>query len=614
MVRRWANGLSEYVTIDISDMFLTRLLAAGAMPPMFALVAVMLTAVVLVSLLLLRVRQSLLVGYFFCGILIANTPILEQFGAGSDATREAVQQMAEFGVMLLMFVLGLEFSIRELRFLRRFALVGGALQMALCLIVVISVAKISGMPWAAAVVLGVALAMSSTAVSLKAFQDMGLSGNPGARFALGVAIFQDLFIIAFLVFLPMLLSAGAGAVGHGEGGGLAKEMGLMVLRAGAFFVLAWINARWLVPRLLRAVVRTRSRELFTLTVVGCCVGLAFVGALLQLSLALGAFVAGLAVSESMYKHRILAEIMPIKDMFLTLFFVSVGLLIDLRVALDNWLMIVVITSVLLLGKAIVVTGIALYLGQANRPALLGGLSLCSAGEFSLLLLQRSGDARLWDASMQQSLIASAAVSMAVVPSLMRLSTPLAEWLGRRRWGRLRPAIPKPKSGAHKKRSEALLHQRVRLLSSHAIICGYGPVGRDLNSALLDEGVQTLVIELNADTVHQLMEDGQEVLFADASHEETWELARVEDAALVAFTFPDAAAAAASLHHVRQRNREVFVVARSRFASDRVRLESLGANLVLHDEGEAGRAMVANGLAVVVGAAREKVKVATSSPP
>ena len=141
---------------------------------------------------------------------------------------------------------------------------------------------------------------------------------------------------------------------------------------------------------------------------------------------------------------------------------------------------------------------------------------------------------------------------------------------------------------------------MRQFTSHAIICGYGPVGSALNRALLDEGVPTIIIELNADTVQTLMEEGQQVLFADAAHEETWALAKVEEAALVAFTFPDASTAAASLQHVRARNHEVFVVARSRFVSDRSRLERLGANLVLHDEGEAAQAMVESGRSVVGG--------------
>ena len=558
------------------------LLAAGAAaPPLFTLLAVMLISVVIVSLLLLRMRGSLLVGYFLCGVIIANSGLMNVSNL-AEGSEEAIQQMAEFGVMLLMFVLGMEFSISELRYLRRFSLVGGGLQMAICTGLVLIVAKVSGLSWPASIVLGVALAMSSTAVSLKTFQDMGLSGTPGARFALGVAIFQDLVIIAFLVLMPLLLG------GDGSDTPLLQELALLLGRGGAFVLLSWILARWVFPQLLHAVARTRSRELFTLTVVGCCVGLAWVGALLQLSLALGAFVAGLVVSESVYKHRIMADIMPIKDVFLTLFFVSVGLMIDLSVALPAWSEILTFTLVLMSGKAIFITGIAFLLGQTNRSALAASFSLCSAGEFSLLLLQKAGGANLWEPELQQALIASGTVSMALVPGLMRLAEPLAVWMEKIGWGR---------QHSHGAVDPAPLRQRVKKLSGHAILCGFGPVGRHLNETLLGAGVPTLIIELNADTVHELMRHGQPVLFADAAHEETWELARVAEASMVAFTFPDAAAAAAGLRHVRELNPEVCVLARARFASDQARLERLGASVVIHDEGEAGRAVAEKGLQI-----------------
>ena len=561
---------------------LVPLLAADPAHPLFSLLAVMLTAVVVVSLLLIRVRQSLLVGYFVCGVIIANSGFIGAIGG--ENTQEALQQMAEFGVMMLMFVLGMEFSISELRFLRRYALVGGGLQMGLCIVIALTAVKIGGASWSAGIVIAVALAMSSTAVSLKAFQEMGMASSPGGRFALGVAIFQDLFIIAFLVLLPLLLQPAAG-----DDDSLPEELGMLVVKGIGFIALAWINSRFVVPRLLHEVVLTRSRELFTLTVIGCCVGLAYIGSLLGLSLALGAFVAGLAVSESEYKHRILADIQPIKDLFLMLFFFSVGLLIDVGLAMESALPILGLTAVLVLGKAILVTGIALFLGLINRPALLGGLALCSAGEFSLLLIGKAGGAGLFDPSLQQILITSGTLSMALVPGLMKLADPIADWLERRGWGRRHVRHPDLERGP--------MNQRVKGMTEHAIICGYGPVGRALNRALLAEGVPTLVIELNAQTVKRLMTEGQPVLFADAAHEETWALARLETASLVAFTFPDASATATGLHHVRDQNREVCVLARARFAADQIRLEKLGANFVVHDEGIAASAVVESALLV-----------------
>jgi CPA2 family monovalent cation:H+ antiporter-2 len=547
--------------------------ATANIPPLFALLALMLAGVVMVSLLLLRLRQSMLAGYFICGVLIANSGVLALLGGGES--HDQVSQMAEFGVVLLMFTLGLEFSLGDLRFLRRLAFVGGGWQMGLCMVVVaVASTALHSSSWQGAVLLSVALAMSSTAVSLKSFQDLGLEASPGARMALAVAIFQDLFIIVFFLFLPLLLPH------EGAATALMPRLGSLALRGGAFVILAGVAARWVIPWLLNAVTRTRSRELFTLSVIGSCVGLAFVGGLLGLGLALGAFVAGLAVSESIFKHRILADVMPLKDLFLTLFFVSVGLMIDIKAAMVLWLPICTLTAVLMLSKAGLVTVIARHLGLAHKQALMAGIGLCSAGEFSLVLLQNAGGAHLWSNDTQQTLLAASALSMGLLPALLKFGIPLGDWLVKRGWGRGKPV----------KVDGGNLRQRISGLTDHAIICGHGPVGEKLNKALLDSGVRTLVVELNADTVQKLQRQGQAVLFADASHEETWELTQLKNARMVALTFPDATVNAQALAMIREHRPDISVLARARFSSDVERLKRLGATQVVNDETEASRAM------------------------
>lgn len=547
------------------------------MPPVFALLALMLAGVVLVSLLLLRLRQSMLAGYFICGVVIANSGVLDLLGGGES--HERVSQMAEFGVILLMFTLGLEFSLGDLRYLGRLAFVGGGWQMGTCMLLAAGASTMMNLSWQGSAILAVALAMSSTAVSLKSFQDLGIEASPGARMTLAVAIFQDLFIIIFFLFLPLLLPQ------PGEETALLPRLGSLALRGGIFAVLAGVSARWVTPWVLNAVSQTRNRELFTLTVIGSCVGLAFIGGLLGLGLALGAFVAGLAVSESIFKHRILTDVMPLKDLFLTLFFVSVGLMIDLKAAAVLWQPIFMLTGALLLVKASVITLIARSLGLAHRQALMAGIGLCSTGEFSLVLLQHSSDAQLWSNDTQQTLLAACALSMGLLPALLKYGQPLGDWLVKRGWGRGKPA----------KFDAGNLRQRISGLKDHAIICGHGPVGEKLNRALLDSGVRTLVVELNSDTVHTLQRLGQNVLFADASHEETWELTRLKHASMVALTFPDATVNAQALSVIRQLRPDIAVLARARFSSDVERLKRLGATQVINDETEASRAIVDHAL-------------------
>jgi CPA2 family monovalent cation:H+ antiporter-2 len=490
--------------------------------------------------------------------------------------------MAEFGVILLLFTLGLEFSLSDLKHVRRWAFVGGGLQVALCLAAGTGIAMVSGFALAPSIVLGAALALSSTAISVKTFQDMGLQTRTGARFALAVAILQDLFVIAFFLVMPLLMPSADQAE---SGGAWLLRIGALVGEGALFLAASLALARWVFPWLLYTVARSRSRELFTLTVFGLCIGVAFLGALLDMSLALGAFIAGLAVSETIYKHRILADVQPLKDLFLTLFFVSVGLLIEMSAVLRHWPLILGLTAAVMTGKAVVVLALARGLGVRWQSALLGAVSLSSVGEFSVVLLQRFGEFQPWPQHVGQTLLATCALSMGLVPVLMRWGLKWGEALEKR--------MP---SRRHVITQDAVQEKhRMKTLKDHAIICGYGPVGQKLVAALEDAGVPTLIIELNADTVRDLHRAGHMVVFADVTHAETWDLVRVEHARLVAFTFPLTEVTVAAQHLVREHNKEVTILARVKFRAEARRLEALGVDLVIHDEKESAKAMVREAL-------------------
>lgn len=555
-----------------------KILANTAMPAGFSLLALMLVTVVLVSLTLLRLRQSLLVAYFLCGMLIANSGMLSALG--QEDWQQSLNAMAEIGVMLLLFTLGMEFSLGELRYLRRFAFGGGALQMAGTLVLAAGVAALCvRIDASQVIVLGVACALSSTAISVKAYQDMGISTSPGARFALAVAIFQDLFIIGFLVLMPVLFPRAAV-----ENQSLASQLILVVGKGLLFVAVAWVLARWVIPAMLHAVARTRSRELFTLTVAGLCIGVAFLAGVLELSLVLGAFVAGLAVSESIYKHRILADVQPLRDLFLTLFFVSVGLLIDLKIALRHWEAILLISVSLVLGKALLVFLIARRFRVRPKPACFAALGLASAGEFSLVLVKKVGELRPWPGDLDQILFAAMALSMASVPLVLRWAEPLGNRLESRTKAETAVDLLPPS-------------RRVNALRDHVIICGYGPVGQALHESLSREGIPALIIELNADTVRRLAKAGHAVLFADVHNEETWQLAGVERCRLVAFTFPNVEATAVALPLVRQFQPDVAILARTKFSAEAEQLRALGVSTIILDEAESGRAIVRQALAV-----------------
>jgi CPA2 family monovalent cation:H+ antiporter-2 len=542
----------------------------GAVSPLFGLLTLVLAAVVVVSLVLVRFRQSLLVGYFLCGVLLANSGALGLVGAES---REVIQSLAQLGVILLLFTLGVEFSLEELKHLRRVALVGGGWQVALVTVMAGAVALAFGFGWAPALAIGVAVALSSTAVSIKSFQDLGQPDSPGARVALGVALFQDLLVILFMIVLPALLGGGDG--------NMALGISLAMVKGAAFLAACWFLSRRGIPQLLHAVARTRSRELFTVTVVGLCAGVAYAAVWLDLSAALGAFAAGLVVSESIYSHRVLADILPFKDLFLTIFFVSVGLLIDLSVVLANWPWVIGGTAAILFVKFAAGVIAARRLGVAARPAVLAAASLASTGEFSIVLLDRVAQLGALGPLAEQILLACTAIGMGLVPGLMKLSERVAPRLAHRGWLRRKEScLP-----------ELTPEGEVRELHDHVIICGYGPVGRNLCNALGHCGIDRLVIELNADTVRELQREGVKVLFADARQPEVLQMAAVERARSIAFTFPDAEAALAGMRLAREKNPEILVYARAKFSAEAERLRDAGVNQVFHDERESGRAML-----------------------
>lgn len=547
-------------------------LASGVanISPLFALLTLVLVLAVMVSLVLVKFKQSLLVGYMLSGVLIGNVGLL--WVTGLDKGDPVITNFAEIGVILLMFTLGIEFSLSEFKHLWRIALIGGGLQVGITAGTVGLLAAAFGFPTADSIVLGMSVALSSTAVSMMSFQDMGQQNNPGARASLGIALFQDILVIVFFLVMPALYGQGEGAV--------AGQIGTALLKGGLFLAGAWLLGRYGLTPLLHAVARTRSRELFTLTVIGLCAGVAFAGGALNLSLALGAFAAGLVVSESIYSHRILTDILPFKDLFLAIFFISVGLLIDLSAIAADWGWVLLGSLVILVLKSGVVFAALKWIKLPGRPALLAAGSLASTGEFSLVLIGKAGGYRPFDPVIEQMLLVCTAVTMAIVPSMMRGAGPLGKLLERK--GIFR---------SHKLAPESMTPiKAIKGITDHAIICGYGPVGRALNEALKRCGVDTLVMELNSDTVRQLKRDGQPVLFADATHSEALDLAGIKRARLVAFTFPSVTATCIAVPLVRDRNSGIFIFGRAKFSHEVKRLRELGVQ-VIHDERESAVAMV-----------------------
>ncbi len=543
--------------------------STGTVPAFFILLTLILGSVVLVSLVLTRFRQSLLVGYFLCGLALANSGILHWAGADSS---EMIHALSEIGVILLLFTLGIEFSVSELKNLRRPAFLGGGIQVVLCTLAGTTIAAMMGLPLRHAIVVGFAIALSSTAVSLKSFQDLGQPDSPQGRVALGIALFQDLAVILFMVLLPVILNTGSNPM---------VSLSLALLKGAAFCVGAVLLSRYGIPQMMGAVAVTRSRELFTVTVVGLCAAVAVVSGLLGLSPALGAFAAGVVVSGSIYSHRVLAEILPLKDLFLTLFFVSIGLLIDLDSVIEHWKLIACGTVLIIVIKGFIVAFAARMSGLRLGDWLVTAAALSSTGEFSIVLLNRASELDALTPVVEQVLLVCTAVTMGLVPPLMKFSIGIAKKL-------------RSKSGCSTgTRSDRTLGVAGKMddLSDHIIICGYGPVGRALHENLRKSNIDVVVIEMNPQTVKKLLSEGNLCIFADAGQEIALHMARIEHARAIAYTFPYKEVVLAALPAIRHMNPSILVFARTKFSREADELQRAGVNHVLLDEKETGRAMV-----------------------
>ncbi|MDZ4744227.1 MAG: cation:proton antiporter [Verrucomicrobiota bacterium] len=531
----------------------------------FASLAIMIAATVLVALVFHRLRQSMIIAYFVSGVVIG--PGCLNF----VHDEELISLMAEVGVIVLMFTLGIEFSLAKLKRLKHAALRGGTFYvfslMGGALAVVYSMQQIFahgslGM----GLILGLVLAMSSTAIAIRMLDESGQINTAQAQLAIGTSIFQDIIVVPAMIIIPAVISGGDNVTG---------TLWMAFVKAVLFLLFAYLLAKFVIPFILEYVADTRSRELFTIMVLGLCLGIAFVGNLLGLSLALGAFVAGLVVSESIYSHKILADILPFKDFFLSIFFVSAGMLLNTEFLFTHLGWVLLIAGLAILSKYIIGFIGGLLSGYTPRVSSIASMSLATVGEFSFVLLQWGKSKGYIGDDLFQLLLSVTLVTMGVVPILWKWAMPLAKWMEKL------PFI----NSVHG--SPMSFHETVEELNNHAIICGCGPVGQKLVDYFKATHKPFLVLEMNAGTVKALRQDGVFALYADAAQTETHSLARTKEARSLIITIPDMDIASAIVTTARKINRNLYIVARVKFSAQAEALQKLGVDSVILDEREAG---------------------------
>lgn len=516
-----------------------------------------------------RIRVPPVVGFFLTGILAGP------HGLGLIQAVHEVEVLAEVGVVLLLFVIGMEFSLESLLRMGRTLVLGGPIQLVLTGGAGLALGLLLGTGAGEALFLGFLLALSSTAIVLRLIQQRGELDTPHGRTALGILIFQDLAVVPMMLLLPVL-------AGRAEGPGAAL---LLLARAAAVLAAVFFAARFLVPFLLRQVVRTRSRELFLLAVVAVGLGVAWLVSAAGLSLALGAFLAGLVVSESEYSHQAVSDVIPFRDVFTSFFFVSLGMLLSPTFLLDHWLVLPAVVAGVLALKTAAAGAAALVVGYPLRTALLAGLSLSQVGEFSFILAESGLDLGLLDEALHPWFLGVAVLSMAATPFLLEAAPRLVE-----------VAESLPVLSRWARRSLVAPPDAVAPPSDHVIVVGFGLNGRNVARACRVAGVPYVCIEINPETVRKERAEGLPIQYGDATQPTVLENAGIGAARVVVVAISDAAATRRITALARSLNAPIHIIARTRYLQETEALLYAGADEVIPEELETSVEIVSRILA------------------
>jgi CPA2 family monovalent cation:H+ antiporter-2 len=504
---------------------------------------------------------SPIVGYLAAGLVISP------FTPGYDADLDALRELAELGVIFLMFGVGLHFNVRDLLQVKNIAIPGAIIQVSLASAVGYAIGSAFGLAWREALVLGLAMSIASTVVLIRSLEERGLMASVHARVVIGWLIAQDILTVLILAVLPTLEP--------GSNGNLAGDIAIALGKAGAFVLILLVVGARVVPKALSVVARTGSRELFILAVVAGALGIATGAAAFGLSVALGAFVAGVVVSETETSHQVAADVVPLRDAFAVLFFVSVGMLLDPEKVADHVGLFAVVTLAVLFGNAAIAFLTAAAFPYSARTALIVGAGLAQLGEFSFIIADQGLQHRLVSDATYNVILAAAALSICVNPlafaSLRTLERLLASigplWRLLNRQGEI-PEPPLPRAG-------------------HVVIVGYGRVGELVGHALAQLAVPYLVVEADLDRVRRLASAGIAAVWGDAGQREVLELAHIATARAVVIAVPDESTALVATAAARQRSETVPILVRARSGGEIQTFRALGANEVVVPEYEGG---------------------------
>jgi len=496
-----------------------------------------------------RMQLPSIVGFLIAGIILG--PSVLKIISNPDQ----IEIMAEIGVILLLFSVGLELSLKELVRIRKILLLGGGLQVLITILVTSMIIFVIGLPVKQAIFFGILVSLSSTVIVLKLLSDKDELDAPHGKLSLGILIFQDLAIVP--LFLAVNVLGTTDQISF-------VEISVKFLTAIGAVAAIVIIAKYLSPPLLYRLAKLRMKEIFTVGVILLILGTAYITHTLGLSFAIGAFIAGLILSESEYSHQIVADTLPLRDVFNSLFFVSVGLLLNLSFVFESPVIVFAYSFSVVIIKAMIIFGVVLLLRYPARIAILTALGLAQVGEFSFIVGEQGFNLNLISPELFNIFISSTIITMILTPFLFKLA---------------------PRIAGRSQTLERGKSKELEMLQDHVIIAGFGLNGRNLAHVLNETGIRYVIIEMNPDTVKKEKTKGENIFFGDIGNAEVLKSASINKAKILVVAISDRASSQRALKIAKELNPNIYVVVRTRFMKETDELIKLGAALVIPEEFE-----------------------------
>ena len=502
-----------------------------------------------------RLKLPPILGYIAAGIVIGP-----HTGGITVTNLHDVELLAEIGVALLLFSIGLDFSIEELREVRNVSLIGGALQIALSIAYGLGIGRLLGFSWVPSIILGGIISLSSTMVVLKTLMNRGLMGTLSSRVMIGILIMQDLAAIPIMMFIP-----------HLSGGGGLFSLGTLALKAVVFLAVIILLGTRIISILFKAITLLRSRELFIVSVAAVGLGIGYATYQSGLSFAFGAFVAGMVLNRSDYSRQALSDIIPLRDVFSLIFFTSIGMLFDFSFVLKHFAVVIALTALVTTGKSLIMFLVPLMFGYRNIIPIATALTLSQIGEFSFVLARSGIKSGVLDEEFYATIIAVIVLTMMITPFLAMLATPLYSL----------------KKRLFKKEAIQTYNIPEGGILEHVVIAGGGRIGSLVAEVLASMKFPLIVIEQDFTCFERIKEKGYPIIFGDASQGPVIEAARVRDARIILVTIPNASLAREIIAAARELNPDIYTVVRTIAREEIEGFRRLRVNAVVQPEMEAG---------------------------